>query len=386
MERRVGQHHAELVEPGGDHGRDGGVGARREQHDRPLRRDQQRRRVAHLDEGLGDGKVTGHHGERLVGTVLATTQRGDGHRVRGVAGQVIAADPLDRHHPTLAQGGDSGREDRLGAVGNEVAVRGDGGQPGAAVVAGDRLGVVAAVGRVGVLPGAGDAHREAGHGGGRPVVGQVQGDGEPGPAVGAGDERVPVAAVGRVGQLGQAVGADGGVGGDQGALAVGGGGGRDREGVLVERGEVSGGDGGDPGQRRHLPGEPALEGGDGGRRPLGLDHHAGGVVATPAGDTGLGGQPGDVRTEADALHQPAHLDPAAHPGGRWGGRGPRLVQVGDHDAAPAARSQSTTRLLPESATARSSWWAWSWGRASGSRWEDDGCGTRPLSAEEASVE
>ena len=86
-----------------------------------------------------------------------------------------------------------------------------------AVVAGDGLGMEAAVGRVGVLGRAPRAQRQVGHRRVGPVVGQRGHDGEARAAVRAADERVPVAAVGRVGELGQAVVAGGDVGRDQGA-------------------------------------------------------------------------------------------------------------------------------------------------------------------------
>ncbi len=93
-------------------------------------------------------------------------------------------------------------------------------QPGSAVGAGDGLRVVAAVEWVVVLRGARRAHREAGHGGHRPVVGQVGDDGVARPAVGARDERMPVSAVGRVAHLAQAVLADRDVGRDERARVV----------------------------------------------------------------------------------------------------------------------------------------------------------------------
>ena len=88
-------------------------------------------------------------------------------------------------------------------------------QRGPAVGAGDRLGVEAAVGRVGVLGPAGVAHGEAGHRRVRPVVRDAAHDREARAAVGAVQERVAVAAVGRVEQLGEAVVARRHVGGDE---------------------------------------------------------------------------------------------------------------------------------------------------------------------------
>src|SRR5690606_30479027 len=93
-------------------------------------------------------------------------------------------------------------------------------QAWAAVGAGDGLGVETAVGGIVVFAGAALAHRESGHGGTGPVVGQRGDDGEAGTAVGAVDERVPVPAVGGIAQFGLARGAEGDVRGGEGAAAA----------------------------------------------------------------------------------------------------------------------------------------------------------------------
>jgi len=86
-------------------------------------------------------------------------------------------------------------------------------QPGAraAGVAGDRLGVEAAIVRGRVFAGAGGAQGEPAHRGGGPVVGNAGDDGQPRPAVGAVGERVAVAPLERVQHLGAAARAGGGV-------------------------------------------------------------------------------------------------------------------------------------------------------------------------------
>jgi hypothetical protein len=90
------------------------------------------------------------------------------------------------------------------------------GDLGAAVGAADGLGVEAAVGGVFVFFGAGGAHFEGCHGGVFAVVRDVFDDGEARAAVGAVDEGMEVAAVGGVEHFAEAVGAEGGVGGDGG--------------------------------------------------------------------------------------------------------------------------------------------------------------------------
>ena len=86
------------------------------------------------------------------------------------------------------------------------------GEPGAALRTSVGLGMKAAGGGIFVFLPAGAAHREGGHGGVWPVVGNSGDDGVAGTAVGAVYEGIPEAPVGRVKELAQAVGADEGVG------------------------------------------------------------------------------------------------------------------------------------------------------------------------------
>ncbi len=177
-------------------------------------------------------------------------------------------------------------------------------------MAGDRLRVEAPVGGVGVLPGAGGAHREPGHRRRRPVVGEALDDGESGSATCARDEGVAVAPVRGVGQLAQAVGARGHVRGGEGAsrragVPVGHGS-ADREPGATDRRDVDDSDVLDHGQRRRLLDEPALELVQVGRRSLDLDHHPAGVV---------GDRPGQHQLARDRVHErpePDPLDDAAH--------------------------------------------------------------------------
>src|SRR5690606_6812365 len=185
----------------------------------------QHRRFVVIDLGVAAGgvEIPHHDRERFAAAVFAAAQRPDHVLVVGAAGQVVAADTLDRHHRALGQRPLGGADRRVGVVGvGHRLVAAAEPQPRPAVRAGDRLGVEPPVGGVVVLLGAPVAHGEIGHGGGRPVVGQRLDDGEPGPAVGAGDERVPVPPVGGVEQFGHAVVADRDVGWDRGGGGVGG--------------------------------------------------------------------------------------------------------------------------------------------------------------------
>ena len=257
-----------------------------------------------------------HERERLVAALLALAQRGHGRRTGGVADQVVAADPLDRHHRA---GGDQapGLGQRCLVV-RRVAARPRQREPRPAGGAADRLRVEAAVRGVGVLRGAGLAEGEAGHRRGGPVVGERGGDGEPRAAVGAGDERVPVAAVARVEQVAEAVVADRDVGGDEGAaarvLGV-----LDGEGGAADRRQVLDGHVGDPRQRRSVPGDAVAEGCEVGLASLHLDDHAVGGVPHRAGQVEVAGQRVDVGTEPHALHHAVHAHPppaAGHECGR----------------------------------------------------------------------
>ena len=109
----------------------------------------------------GRGEVADHHRERLGPATLAVAQPADGRRVGRVAGEVVAAQPLDRDDPAGRQVGDGRRAARRRRGRSGPAAPGRPvGQPRAAGRAGDRLGVEAAVGRVAVLGRAGRAERE----------------------------------------------------------------------------------------------------------------------------------------------------------------------------------------------------------------------------------
>ena len=206
MERRVGQHHAEVGAAGRDRGGDRGAGPAPGDRDRPLPpAEQALLGRAQLDQPPRRIEVGGDQREGLALAALAAPQLRNRALVGGPAGEVVAADPLDREDRAAGQ-------HRRGG-GDRVAVRGRVDPPPAgltqlgarpAVRAGVRLGVEAAVAGVLVLGAAGGAHLEPGHRRRRAVVGDGADDREAGTAGGAVDERVAVATVAGVEQLGEA--------------------------------------------------------------------------------------------------------------------------------------------------------------------------------------
>ena len=207
VQRRVGQHHAQLADQGGDAVGDAGSRTPAGQDDRPIPRAQQfRLPVSQLDQLGGGGEVLDHQRERPVLAVLARAQRRDRLGIVGAAGEVVAAEALDRDDRT----GDQRRRRRRDGIGRVAETRilaGGVREPGPrpAGRAGVRLRVEAAIERVLVLGAARLAHLESGHRRQRPVVGDSLDDREPRPAVGAVDEGVAESAIARVEELGEAV-------------------------------------------------------------------------------------------------------------------------------------------------------------------------------------
>ncbi len=150
--------------------------------------------------------------EGLFVALLAAAQRPRDLAVVAAAGQVHAAQPLDRNDLSLL-------ERRAGQLDPVALDTLSGGVQVVHLWAADRtavrLGVIAAVFDVVILPVAVRAHREGAHRGLGPVVGHVLDDREARAAVRAVDEGVAVTAVLRVPQLPQAVLADADVRGDQ---------------------------------------------------------------------------------------------------------------------------------------------------------------------------
>ena len=315
VHRCVGEHHADVGVAGGDRGRQRCVGPPRQQDHRAPRigRAGRARPAAACASAARVVEVGDHHRERLVAAVLALAQRGDRGLVGRVAGQVVAAEALDRDDRALGE--QAPRRDHRVETDQVVAAAAGQPQRRPAVVTGHRLGVEAAVGRVGVLGRAPLAQRQLGHRRVRPVVGQRDHDREARAAVRAADERVPVAAVGRVGQLGQAVVAGGDIGRDEGAPRLGGRAGGDGEFGAAAHGQLPALHRLDERQRRRVGANPLGEGRQGVGRTLDLDLDAGGGVPHRAGQAELTGQGVDERAETDALDDAGDAQPVPRRGG-----------------------------------------------------------------------
>ena len=296
MSERLGQHDAQasvlaqVIEP------------RRplfQQDDGPVIAAQQRfLRWADLAQAPRGLQIPAHERERLFVPLLAPTQaRGDG-RIVAAAGQVHPAQALDGDDAA----GLDGLPGQLDGVARKlpplgVAVE----HMGAADRTAVRLGVVAAVFDIVVLPVAVRAHGKAPHGGQGPVIGHVFDNGKAGAAVGAVDERIAVAPVLRVQQLPQAVRAETDVRGDE-RVAL-------RLHAAVENAEVRVSferaapvrfDRLDDRQQRRAPGQGPKKGLQRLPRALQLQLHAGGGVLDPA-------------FEAELPHQAVNEGPEAHP-------------------------------------------------------------------------
>jgi hypothetical protein len=312
MERRVGQHHADLAVPRGDALGDCARRPFREQHDRPFDR-HQLPPLGRTDDAdrLGVRNGPNHHGERFLVAALAEPQ--PEHRALGrrVAGEMEAADAFDRDDLSgdqLARG--DGNWISCG-VRLEPDPRGARREPDPRPTDGtrSRLRMKTAVVRILVLAAARVAHREAGHRRRGAVVGDIRCDREPGAAVRAVGERIPISAIGRIEDLAQAVVADRQIGrnrntalrrllaadDDEVILRFG----TDRTARVVDN----------PRRGRRGGVERALEALERRRVAECIDGHAGGVVPDAAGYARPDGSPIDPRPEADALHDAANLNP-----------------------------------------------------------------------------
>jgi len=224
VQRRVGQHDAEPVHAGGDGpGHQPAAAAWRKQDNRGGGAAQDRGGlVGNVAKGPDHVEVARHHRERLPRAALALPQAGDGVGVGGVAGELEAAQALDREDLAAhqqARRAVHGIERGDGVERERAAVAAF--QPGAraAGMAGDRLRVEAAVVRRPVLGGAGGAEVERPHRGSLPVVGNALDDRQPRAAMGAVGERVAVAPLKGVERLGAALRAGRGIRDDAGACA-----------------------------------------------------------------------------------------------------------------------------------------------------------------------
>ena len=101
VQRRVGEHQPELGRARSDGGSHRRARDSRRQHDRALDGLEQPPLLGpERDERARGVRVGDHQRERLVLAVLATAQRGDGTLVGGVAGEMEAAESLDRDDRT----------------------------------------------------------------------------------------------------------------------------------------------------------------------------------------------------------------------------------------------------------------------------------------------
>ena len=194
---------------------------------------------------LGDiGEARHHDGKGFIGTILALAKRCHGLLVGGIAHEVETPDALDGDDGAGVEQGRDVFPEALRCRGGERGRVGDGRvlfQPrgGTTVIAADRLGVVAAVGGVGVLVVAGGAHGEIHHRRARPVVGEIPDDRQPRATISARDKRVVVAPVGGVVEFAATVLAHRGIRGKKRlrcALAVGGG--DDEPGLILNGGNT----------------------------------------------------------------------------------------------------------------------------------------------------
>ena len=252
---------------------------------------------AQLAFAAHDGHIACHDSKGLDWAVLELAQAGDGFFVFGVAGEVKAADALDGDDAAAGEGAAGAGDGVLtttGFIADDVEL-------GAAVVAADRLGVVAAAVGIRVFCGAVGAHGEFLHAGAFTVVGHGVEDGEARAAGGAVDKRMEVAAVRRVEEFFAAFVAGGDVGGDEDVAALAG---------AFNDGKVCVGLGGveglgvdleDGGAGRGLLGEGGVEGGAVGCFALGEDFDVGAFVGDAALDVVAGGEAVDKGAEANAL-------------------------------------------------------------------------------------
>ena len=174
-----------------------------------------------------------------------------------------------------------------------------------------------AVERIVVLGRARVAHREVGHGGGEPVVGQAGDDGVPRTAVGACDERVAEPAIGRVAKFAQTVRTDRDVGRNERAGArVPGTAGHDLErGGTAWRHRVHG-DVIDAGHRWRIGAHGRHGRVDGTRRAFEFTMHRAGVVENQAGHAVARSHPGDGGPKTDTLNDADDIHAHPHRGGR----------------------------------------------------------------------
>ncbi len=207
MERGVGEHDAEFAESGRERAGKGiGSGEREQDNGRGGALKGAGFGRADGAEFADGGEVAHHDGEGFAAAAFGDAKAFDGGGGKGVAGELVAAETFDGEGAALLErGADGGQVER---------------EAGAADGAGGGLGMEAAIGGIGVFMSAIGAEREAAHGGVGAVVGGREGDGVAGAAVGAIGEGIGEAAIGGIADLGEARGAGGEVGGDEGETAI----------------------------------------------------------------------------------------------------------------------------------------------------------------------
>jgi hypothetical protein len=246
--------------------------------------------------------------------VLSRTELRHGALVIGSAGEVVAADPLDRDDPSRPQRNCGGGKWIAGRDGYSATSKQA--QRRSAIRARVRLGVEAPVRRIVVLGTAAPTHREAGHRRPRAVVGDAPNDREPWAAVRAVDERVATTAIAGIEQLRQALLAGGAVGCHGRVCGTAGRARKDRKPGFAGRPTVLGADALDQGEWRRLRPKPREESFDCVGVALDLEQYPSRVVEHEAAQVELTGEPVDVGAEADALHRA--IDPCPDPPSQCG--------------------------------------------------------------------
>ena len=301
MQRRIGQHHAqtavfaEVVQP---------RLPLLQQHNGPAKAGENLLlRFRQAADAPDTVHIPAHEGKGLLIPLLSPAQLFDQGFVIAAAGQVHAAQSLDRDDLPCLQG----LPCQFYAIAGElisglVQIK----HPGAAACATIRLGMVAPVVNIMILPVAVRAHGKADHGGLGPVIGDIFNNRETRAAIGAVNEGIAVAPVPGVTQFPQAVLTDADVRRDQGVaeflpLAL-----TDLKAFVAPK-------------FRRIAGFHALDHGQHGgllrkqrhealqRRALSfqLQRHAGGGIFYVAAETAAAHQLMDKGPEAHALHNAA---------------------------------------------------------------------------------
>jgi hypothetical protein len=190
MKRSVRQHESYLIQIGSDPRK---VSFLFEEHDRAAGREES----GHLfraDVGifLYNGRVLGHEGERFCLPFLDFPERADSRWIQRIADKVKSSQPFNGEYLSLFDEGYGFSKSPLqffACLGCEES------DLGAAQGAGDRLGMVSSVERIGILLPARRAHGKTAHRGLLPVVGEGFHDGITGTAVCAVDEGIEITAV-----------------------------------------------------------------------------------------------------------------------------------------------------------------------------------------------